>query len=174
MNVIDAILHRRSGRNYTDEAIPAETLEEVLRAGLLAPSGKNQKPVELIAVTDRETLTKLSACKNFGSGMLKTAAAAVVVIGNTASDTWVEDGSVAMTCMMLRATELGLANCWVQLRLRQSTRPGVTAPEAARELLGIPEKYGILAVLSLGNPTAPQTPHTLEDADFGKVHRQQY
>lgn len=174
MNVIDALLRRRSGRNYTEDAIPTEKLEEVIRAGLLAPSGKNQKPVELIAVTDREILAALSACKNFGSGMLKTAAAAVVVIGSTSSDTWVEDGSVAMTCMMLRATELGLANCWVQLRLRQSTRPGVTAPEAARELLGIPEQYGILAVLSLGNPAAEQTPHTLEDADFIKVHHQRF
>lgn len=170
MDIIEGLLRRRSGRDYTADAISAETLKEVLRAGLLAPSGKNQKPVELIAVTERSALEALSACKNFGSGMLKTAAAAVVVIGNTASDTWVEDGSVAMTCMMLRATELGLANCWVQLRSRKSTRPGVTAPEAARELLQIPEHYGILAVLSLGNPAVQPEPRRPEDVDFGKVH----
>ena len=43
MNTVEAISARRSIRRYKDEPIAAETLEIILRAGMLAPSGKNRQ-----------------------------------------------------------------------------------------------------------------------------------
>ena len=42
--------------------------------------------------------------------------------------------------------------------------------ENVREILSLPEKYRIVGILSLGIPAGETKPHTLEEADFAKVH----
>ena len=51
--MLDAIIKRRSIRKYKEEEIPVHMVEEVLRAGLLAPSSKNRQPWKFIVVTGR-------------------------------------------------------------------------------------------------------------------------
>lgn len=70
MNLINTILARRSVRRYKNDDIPEEKLEKILQAGLLAPTSKNRKPCEFIAVRDAETLLKLSKAKSGGGEML--------------------------------------------------------------------------------------------------------
>lgn len=163
MELLKLLQRRRSIRKYTDERISDETLEKILQAGLLAPSSRAIYPVELVAVRDKEMLSKLSECKAAGAAMLKNADAAIVVIGDTAkSDAWIEDCSITMTLMMLEATEQGVGNCWVQCRGRQ-TAEGTSTEERVRALLGIPESYGVLAILSLGMPAEEPEPRKLPD-----------
>ena len=163
MELLKLLQRRRSIRKYTDERISDETLEKILQAGLLAPSSRAIYPVELVAVRDKEMLRRLSECKAAGAAMLKNADAAIVVIGDTAkSDAWIEDCSITMTLMMLEATEQGVGNCWVQCRGRQ-TAEGTSTEERVRALLGIPESYGVLAILSLGMPAEEPEPRKLPD-----------
>lgn len=55
------ILTRRSVRDeFTDQPVPRETLVEILRCGLAAPSSKNARPWRLHAVTDRAVLRELA------------------------------------------------------------------------------------------------------------------
>lgn len=55
------ILSRRSVRDqYSDKAVPRETLEEIVRCGLAAPSSKNARPWRLHIVTDRKLLQELA------------------------------------------------------------------------------------------------------------------
>ena len=104
MGLTDIILKRRSVRKYAGEAIPDQTLEKILQAGLLAPTSRNLKPCEFWLVRDRETLRRLSRAKSGGAGMLADCAAAVAVFGDAdRADTWVEDCSIAMSFMMLAA-----------------------------------------------------------------------
>lgn len=51
--MLDAVIKRRSIRKYKEEEIPVHMVEEVLRAGLLAPSSKNRQPWKFIVVTGR-------------------------------------------------------------------------------------------------------------------------
>ena len=51
--MLDAVIKRRSIRKYKEKEIPACMVEEVLRAGLLAPSSKNRQPWKFIVVTGR-------------------------------------------------------------------------------------------------------------------------
>ena len=60
MDLLEVMTNRRSVRSYTEEEIPAEKLEKILQAGLLAESGKNLKPWEFIVVEDREVLAKMA------------------------------------------------------------------------------------------------------------------
>ena len=44
MTITEGIEQRRSIRKYTEQEVEREKIEEVLRAALLAPSGKNRQP----------------------------------------------------------------------------------------------------------------------------------
>lgn len=56
--MIPAIETRRSIRRFLDKPIPREMIEEILRAGTLAPSSKNRQPWRFI-VTAGEEKTKI-------------------------------------------------------------------------------------------------------------------
>jgi len=50
MDVIKAIMDRRSIRKFKPGPVPKEILEKILRAGTLAPSGKNKQPWKFYVV----------------------------------------------------------------------------------------------------------------------------
>ena len=148
MELLELMRKRRSIRRYTGMHIADETLEKILQAGLLAPSSRAIYPVEFVVVKDKGALIALSACKVGSAAMLSGADAAVVVIGNTEkSDAWIEDCSLSMMLMQLEAVEQGVGSCWVQCRGRK-TGEGPGTEEYVRGLLGIPDRFGVLAILT--------------------------
>ena len=174
MELLDIMQARRSVRCYTEEAIPEEKLDLILKAGLLSPSGRNKKPWEFILVRDKDMLKKLANCRPAGSTILAGANAAIVVIGDsTITDVWTEDCSIAMTQMHLMADCIGVGSCWVQVRLRTSPDGG-SAEAVVRELLKIPEKYAPEAILCLGMPENHPEAHKLEDLPMEKVHAEMF
>lgn len=84
-----------------------------------------------------------------------------------------------MAYMQLAAEELGIGNCWVQIRSRQSQTllaNGENLPSNAfvREALEIPEAYDVLAILALGESEETREPHTAEDLDWSHVHDERF
>ena len=71
--MIDLLKNRRSIRKFTEEKVSKEALEKILKAGLLAPSSMNKKPVEFVVIEDRQTILKLEKCKKFGTVAIKKA-----------------------------------------------------------------------------------------------------
>lgn len=174
MELFDVMVKRRSVRKYTDEKIPADKLEKILQAALLAPTSRNICPCEFIVVQNEETLQKLAKAKNAGSAMLADAACAIVVVGDSEkSDVWCEDCSIAMTYMHLMATNLGLGSCWIQCRLRQSS-DGRSAGDYVRELLSIPEKYCVEAILALGNTESFPEAKDISKLKTEKIHNERF
>lgn len=175
MNMLHAILHRRSVRQFTDDPIPEEKLNAILCAGLAAASSKNRKPWELVVVQQRETLDKLCECRPGASKLLGSCQAAIVVAADAELvDVWVEDCASAMTQMHLMADALGVGSCWLQVRLRMAP-DGVTPTETVvRETLGIPEKYGVMAILTLGMPASHPSEKALEELPIEKIHREHF
>lgn len=150
MNFHELIKARHSVRSYTNEKIPDDILERIISQAKLAPSSRNKKPVDFVLVTDSDQLEKLSKAKAAGSQMIKDAAAAIVVMGDSEkSDVWIEDCSIAMTYLHLAATEAGLGSVWVQLRGRQ-TSDGQDSGLYVKKIFNMEERMQILAVLSLG------------------------
>ena len=106
--------------------------------------------------------------------MIEHADCAVVVVGDTEkTDVWTEDCSAAMTNMHLMADCLGVGSCWVQGRLREAS-DGRTTEEFIRDLLGIPDQYGVEAVLSLGMPKDHPAAYSLDELPMEKVHRERF
>ena len=169
MELMDTMLKRRSIRQYTDEAIPADKLKRILQAGLIAPTSMNRKPCELIVVQDKAMLQKLSQVKEYGSAMIADCHTAIVVIASEQkADTWIEDSSIALSYMSLAATDLGIGNCWCQIHLRK-TSEGQDVESAVRQLLKLADEYRIVGILPLGIPAVEMKPHIWDEADFAKV-----
>jgi len=59
MRVGEAIRKRRSIRKWQDRPVPRRTLERLLDAARLAPSGKNGQQWEIVCVTERARLREL-------------------------------------------------------------------------------------------------------------------
>lgn len=169
MELIDIMLKRRSVRKYKAEEVPEDKLDRILKAGLLAPTSRNRNPCEFIVVRNKDLLKKLSTAKKAGANLLADASAAVAVFSDSEkADTWIEDSSIALTYMMLEATEQGIGNCWVQYHMRFS-ESGADAEENARNILSMPEKYRIVGVLALGIPEKTPRAKTIEELDFNKI-----
>ncbi|HUU42187.1 MAG TPA: nitroreductase family protein, partial [Planctomycetota bacterium] len=60
MDVMEAILKRRSIRRYKDKPIEKAKLNRVLEAGRQAPSAGNTQPWKIVVVTDPDTRRKLA------------------------------------------------------------------------------------------------------------------
>ena len=167
--MIDLLKNRRSIRKFTEEKVSKEELEKILKAGLLAPSSMNKKPVEFVVIEDRQTILKLEKCKKFGTVPLKTAPLVICVISDSEiSDVWVEDASIASVLIQLEVEKLGLGSTWIQLRNR--TCDEGNSEEVVRKVLSIPQKYGILSLIAIGHKDEDKKPYTDKDLDFSKVH----
>ena len=143
MDVFEAIQKRRSVRKYLDKEVPMELILKVLEAGRLAPSAHNSQPWHYIIVTDPEKRKKIAESGKW-AGFLKNTPVVIVGCGNPeASPNWyVVDVAISMQNMVLEATELGLGTCWV----------GSFDEKVVKDLLEIPEKYKVVALLALGYP----------------------
>ena len=173
--LFELMLARRSVRKYTGEAVPDEKYDKILKAGLCAPTSKNKKPWEFVLVRDKDKLAKLSAAKVMYGTFIKDADGAIVIVGDEGeSDVWFEDCSLSAMNMMLMAHSLGVGSCFIQMGKGRPNAEGIDSDIVIRELLEIPEKYGVLCVLALGVPAKESRPHTEENLPVEKIHKERF
>ncbi len=172
--MLDIMLSRRSIRKYKDEPVCPEKLRAVLDAALSSATGRGKRPWEIIVIQDKETLKKLALCRQGAGRLLAEAPVGIVVIGDSElSDTWIEDCSIVMTNLHLSAHAMGLGSCWIQGRNRFG-EDGRTSDENARDLLGYPENFKLLAFLSLGVPAEEKPAYTREELHHEKIREEKY
>jgi len=168
-NFESLITARRSTRKFTEQSISPEIVQKILQAALLAPTAKNGKSWEFVAVEDKEMLKQLSVCKDNGAGFLEGCTLAIVVLGNkTITDIWVEDASIAATYIQLQAEDSGIGSCWCHIRNRQLGE--MSSEQYVRDMLNIPDNYGVLCIIGLGHKAQENTPADLSNLKWEKVH----
>ena len=144
LSLVDVILNRRSIRSYEDKEIPQEILRQVLEAGRQAPSAANRQPIRFVVVTDSEA--KIEFSKSMFGKHIKNAP--VVIVGcadekSILTGRWaVVDATIALQNMVIAAWALGIGSCWI----------GSFSEEKVKELLKIPDKWRVVALLTLGYP----------------------
>ena len=90
-NFSDLIKSRRSMRKFTTEELTQEEVVTLLKAALMSPTSKRTNCWQFIVVDDKETLEKLSYCKEASASFIKDAALAIVVTAAPmVSDVWIE------------------------------------------------------------------------------------
>ncbi len=170
----DLIKNRRSMRKFTDEELTQEEVVALLRAALMAPSSKRSNPWQFVVVDDRETLKKLSLCKEVGAAFLADAALAIVVLADPlVSDVWIEDAAVATLMVQLQAEDLGLGSCWVQLRER-FTASGIPSNDYVHDVLDLPLQLQAVTIVALGHKGMERKPFNEEHLQWEKVHINKY
>ncbi len=148
LDVFKAILERRSIRKYVkNEKIPEETLQKLLEAARLAPSGKNRQDWSLVIVEDPEIKQELvPACNN--QNFVGNASIVIAGIVNP-SWKWCDvDLAIAFQQIVLEAVELGLGTCWI----------GAFEEDKVKKVLNIPRKLRVTALLTVGFPAEKPKP----------------
>ena len=167
------LLNRRSVRSYKTEQVPDDLLDQILEAGIYAPSGMNTQGVRLVAVRDKETRDLLSRMNAAVMGSQNDpfygAPCVVVVLADPdLYGGWMEDGALALGNMMNAAHALGLGSCWIH-RARQM----FDAPEG-KELLrtwGLPENLRGVGHCILGYPVEVPAPRPRKE---GRIVKSRY
>ncbi len=150
MSLLNVILSRRSIRKYENKEIPQEILQQILEAGRQAPSAVNRQPFRFVVVKDSEIMKDL--CDNLITRFVKYAPVAIVGCADVKSlltGKWaVVDTTIAMQNMVIAAWDLGIGSCWI----------GACNEEKVKKLLKIPEKWKVVALVTLGYPAEQPKP----------------
>ncbi len=143
MDAIEALLTRRSCRQFSGREVARDLIEKIVDAGRLAASARNVQPWEFVVVMDAAARRQLASMTDTG----RFIAGAPVCIAVLAKETkyYLEDGSAATQNILLGAHALGLGACWVA---------GDKKPYAAKAaaFLGAPEGVLLVALVAVGHP----------------------
>lgn len=140
MDVFDSVRTVLAVRKFQDKAVPHDVVHQIVEAGRLSASGKNEQPWHFIVVDDRSLLQKIASMAPTGRYIAQAPLAVVVAIENTPYA--VSDGSRAIQDMILTAWGSGIGSNWTGFKSQNGVRP----------LLGIPETLEILAIIPFGYP----------------------
>ena len=146
MTFMELAAKRYSVRSFSDRPVEQEKLDELLKAGNLAPTAKNIQPQRIYVLQSPEALKKLSELSPCVYG-----AATVLLFAYDADEEWknpmeegvhagVEDVSIVATHVMLRAAELGLDTCWCNY----------FANSEVEKAFGLPDNEKVVLFLDVG------------------------
>ena len=150
MSLLDLFLSRRSIRRYENKDIPEDVLQQILETGRQAPSAANRQPIRFVIVNDHDILKNL--CDNLITRFVKNAP--VVIVGcadikSLLTGKWaVVDATIAMQNMVIAAWTLGIGSCWI----------GACNEKKVKEMLKIPDKWKVVALLTFGYPAEKPKP----------------
>lgn len=176
---MEIIQGRRSIRNYEDQPVADEVLNQVLEALRWSPSWANTQCWEVVVVKDTETKQKLQATllpTNPANRAMVEAPIVLVICGQLQKagcykgqvttkfgDWFLFDLGIATQTVCLTAHALGLGTVVV----------GLFDHNQAKQVLGVPEGYELVAMLPLGYPAkTPAAPKRREIGEF--VHQDKF
>jgi len=153
MDALYALQNRRSVRAFKPEPIEEKVLDEILAAGMNAPSGRNLQSPIMVVTSDPEKIAAVEKLNGEVSGMgghpFYGAPTLVVVLADASVGTALYDGSLVMGNLLNAAYALGVGGRWVH-RAKE-----VFASDAGKALLkawGIEGDYVGVGNCLLGYP----------------------
>ena len=165
---IRTIMSRKSVRSFTDQPIPAEYMETILKAAMAAPTGSNIQPWHFVVLTDKSQYEKVFE-NNFNMRIFNSAAAVVVFCADTTvtrpprnnpdgepvtrpSGTWRDDLGACTENFLLAAESLGLGAVWT------AGYPYSDRYASMKRELGIPDPILPYCAVAVGYPAGDEQP----------------
>jgi len=149
MDILEAILTRRSIRQYQDLPVPEDLIEKLLRAAMSAPSARNGQPWQFVVITDRQILRQVPIINPYAT-MAEYAPLAILICADTRLDQapwyWPVDCAAAAENMLLAVHGLGLGAVWTGVWPRQQRMDGF------HHLLNLPKPVLAHSLIVLGYP----------------------
>jgi nitroreductase len=167
VDAVEAIMTRRSVRQFTPQAVTDAELEVVLRAAMAAPSAGNERPWRFVVVTEPDMLARLAKATPF-AGALAGAPAGLVVCADRRSlkypGFWPIDCSAAIENALLAAHAIGLGGVWI------GVHPIAPLVWNVRRIVGVPKGIDPVSLVALGHPAKAREPVDRYEPDW--VHWQ--
>ena len=118
--MLEVIKKRRACRKFLNKEVEQEKIDEIIEAGLLAPSGMNAQTSVIIQISDKKTRDELA---KLNLKLLNRAtpegfdsfygAPVILLVASNKNGLSVHDGAATIENMLLEATSQGLASCWI-------------------------------------------------------------
>jgi len=168
MNVMEALLKRRSIRKYKSDKISKDNIKTILRAAMYAPSAKNAQPWKFVVVEDRKILDEIAErhpfCRfaRFASLAIVTCYDEDLEFKVDGGEYGVQDAAAATQNMLLAATELDLGSCWC------GVAPDPAKIDMCQDLLELPKNIIPFSITVIGEVEGDY-PTTGERYDEDKV-----
>ena len=167
--IIEAILKRRSVREFRTDPVTEDEIGEIIAAAQYAPTAMNRKPVEFVVIRDEAVRAKLFdiLAKSLRQDSLRTAPVVIVPLADTQKSVLPHfDLAIASEHLMLQAAELGLGTVWKNI-----------APEIVPEilaLLGVPPHFTLANVIPVGHPKDAPAAHTPAELEAARIHPEKW
>lgn len=164
---LKTILNRKSVRQYTQQEISEEEINNLLRAGMAAPSSRDRRPWHLIVISDKSILENMGAqLKN--ATILKNANKAIVVCGDDqlSDNCWFLDCAAVTQNILLAAESMGIGAVWT------AVYPYEDRAEIVNKQLQLPTHVHALSIIPLGYPNEQHAPK--DKFDVTRIHYNQW
>ena len=169
MDVIEAIMTRRSIRKFTDEAVDEERVTRILKAAMAAPSSKNEQPWVFVVIDDRKLLNEIPKFHPYAD-MCKTAPLAILVCADRrrflSEEIWIQDCAAATQNMLLAAHGSGLGAVWLGIYPRPKRVEGM------KRLLSLPDEIIPFSLMVTGHAAESRPPANRYDPS--RIHRNRW
>jgi len=165
MNTLEAIFTRRSVREFKPDPVSEEDVRDLLKAGMHAPSAKNEQPWHFVVINDPEILHAIPTFHPHAKMLLK-APMAILVCSDRELElkraSWIQDCSAATENILLAAHAKGLGAVWL------GVFPDADRVEGMQSLLELPSAIRPMALIAIGHPAA--RPEVVDRYDESRVH----
>jgi len=165
MELMDAIMSRRSIRNYAKKPLSEQDVQDLLKAAMAAPSAGNCQPWHFLVINDHAVMDKIPEFHPHAK-MLHDASLAIAVCWDRekelADGYGIQDCAAAIENILLAAHAKGLGAVWLGIFPREQRI------NALKKLLGLPENIMPLSVVSIGYPAETKPP--ADRFDESKIH----
>lgn len=172
MDCLQVIFERRAVREYNGQPVERQTLLNLVRAGMAAPTSKDKRHLRFIVVDDGATIDRLVEGLPY-SKMLATSRHAIIVASDLSvaygvedTDYWAQNCAAAAQNILLAATAQGLGSCWTSIHPREDRIIFL------RKILKLPFHVRPLCVIAIG--FAAQRPESRDKFDGSHVFWNQW
>lgn len=148
---------RYSCRKLSDKIVPEDKINQILEAGIAAPTAVNKQPYKMWLVESEQGVENMGAVTQFTFGAKK-----FIIVGYHSESAWVRkfdqhnfaevDATIVATHIMMAIEEAGLATTWV----------GHFDEPKLKEIYPEMQEYGLIAIFPIG--------YAAEDAEPSNRH----
>ncbi len=113
---IKTLVTRKSARSFNDKHVDKALIDQIVAAGLNAPSGMNRQTPRFVVVTDDAMVKKLSEMNGAVMGFDRDpfyGAKDIIIVLAKKQGTYIYDGSLAMGNLLNAAWALDVGACWI-------------------------------------------------------------